>query len=85
MNELQYIMDKISKTDRLREVYIVVLLIIFALVTLVCLVAVFRELKRKNIFAVGFAGLSALVFGWFTIMTIYSLITGAGPGIPGAH
>ncbi|MBM7569672.1 putative membrane protein [Aquibacillus albus] len=46
--------------------------IILLVVAVLCLVAVFRELKAKNFFAVGFAGISTLVFGWFSIMTILS-------------
>ncbi|WP_078552889.1 DUF2759 domain-containing protein [Bacillus alkalicellulosilyticus] len=34
-----------------------------------------RELKNKNFFAVGFAGLSLAVFGWFSVMTIFSILT----------
>ncbi|OZM57668.1 DUF2759 domain-containing protein [Lottiidibacillus patelloidae] len=60
-------------------------IIISALITIVCLIAVFRELKRKNFLAVGFAGLSFIVFGWFTVMTIISLVTHSGPGVPGPH
>jgi uncharacterized membrane protein len=63
----------------------VVLIIITALITLVCLIAVFRELKRKNFLAVGLAGLSVAVFGWFTVMTIISMITGSGPAVPSPH
>nr|WP_255437671.1 DUF2759 domain-containing protein [Thalassobacillus sp. CUG 92003] len=50
--------------------------IIILLVTILCVFAVFRELKSKNFFAVLFAGASALIFGWFSIMTIYSNLFG---------
>ncbi|UOQ42527.1 DUF2759 domain-containing protein [Halobacillus salinarum] len=46
--------------------------IILLIVSILCVLAVFREFKSKNFFAVLFAGASALVFGWFSIMTIYS-------------
>lgn len=49
-----------------------VLAIMLLFVTILCALAVFRELKTKNLFAVGFAGISTLVFGWFSIMTIIS-------------
>ncbi|MBB6454266.1 putative membrane protein [Salirhabdus euzebyi] len=39
-------------------------------VAVLSLIAVFREAKKRNIFAVGFAGISTLIFGWFSIMTI---------------
>ncbi|MEQ6375913.1 DUF2759 domain-containing protein [Bacillaceae bacterium S4-13-58] len=49
-----------------------VLAILFLFVTILCVIATLREVKRKNILALGFAGISALVFGWFTVMTMYS-------------
>nr|WP_075034801.1 DUF2759 domain-containing protein [Halobacillus dabanensis] len=45
--------------------------ILLLLVTILCVFAVFRELKTKNFFAVLFAGISALIFGWFSVMTIW--------------
>ncbi|WP_186575791.1 DUF2759 domain-containing protein [Aquibacillus kalidii] len=48
-----------------------VLAILLLIVTILCAVAVIRELKNKNLFAVAFAGLSAAVFGFFSIATIY--------------
>jgi hypothetical protein len=58
--------------------------IILLIVAIFCAFAVFRELRRKNFFAVGFAALSFVVFGWFSIMTIYSIIT-TGTGAPVGH
>jgi hypothetical protein len=52
------------------------LAIMLLVVTVLCIFAVFRELKERNIFAVGFAGISTLVFGWFSVMTIYAEIFG---------
>ncbi|UOQ93731.1 DUF2759 domain-containing protein [Halobacillus shinanisalinarum] len=50
--------------------------IILLLVTILCVCAVFREIKTKNFFAVLFAAASALVFGWFSVMTIYANLFG---------
>ncbi|MFC7060622.1 DUF2759 family protein [Halobacillus seohaensis] len=50
--------------------------ILLLLVTIFCVIAVFREIKTKNFFAVLFAGVSALMFGWFSIMTIYTNLFG---------
>ncbi|SDK54980.1 DUF2759 domain-containing protein [Sediminibacillus albus] len=49
-----------------------VLALMLLVVAILCALAVFRELKAKNMFAVAFAGLSTLVFGWFSIMTIWA-------------
>ncbi|MDL4841551.1 DUF2759 family protein [Aquibacillus rhizosphaerae] len=49
-----------------------VLAVLFLVVTILCAIAVFRELKTKNFFAVGFAGISTLVFGFFSIATLLS-------------
>ncbi|MGY4690267.1 DUF2759 domain-containing protein [Salibacterium sp. K-3] len=40
-------------------------------VAILCGIATIREIKRRNFLAFGFAGLSLLVFGWFSIMTIF--------------
>ncbi|MBH0229866.1 DUF2759 domain-containing protein [Halobacillus yeomjeoni] len=50
--------------------------IILLFVAILCVIAVFREMKTKNFFAVMFAAVSALMFGWFSIMTIYSNLFG---------
>ncbi len=54
------------------------------LVAVLCAVAIVRELRRKNFIAVGFAALSFVVFGAFSIATIISIIT-TGGGAPGGH
>ncbi|WP_100404784.1 DUF2759 domain-containing protein [Bacillus solitudinis] len=54
------------------------------LVAILCGFAVIRELRRKNFVAVGFAALSFIVFGWFSVMTIFSIIT-TGTGAPVGH
>ncbi|WP_458412499.1 DUF2759 domain-containing protein [Schinkia sp. CFF1] len=54
------------------------LVIIFALVTLLCLAGTFRALKEKSFLAVFFAGASVLTFGWFTVMTFIGILGGHG-------
>lgn len=44
-------------------------IILFA-VTILSIVSVFRQLKIKNVLALGFSVVSVLVFGFFSIMTI---------------
>ncbi len=59
------------------------LVIIFALITLLCLLGLFRSLKQKSVLAFVFAGASVLVFGWFTVMTFIAILN--GHGTPTAH
>lgn len=47
-----------------------VLGIIFLLVTILSIVSVFRQIKFKNVLALGFSAIAALAFGFFSIMTI---------------
>lgn len=54
------------------------LVIIFALVTIFCAISTVRSLANKNVLAIGFAGISTLVFGWFTVMTIIAMTHGGG-------
>ncbi|WP_332697925.1 DUF2759 domain-containing protein [Halalkalibacter lacteus] len=61
-----------------------ILSIILLVVALLSAFALVRELRRKNFFAVGFAGISFVVFGWFAVATIISIIT-TGGGAPTAH
>ncbi|SDY54860.1 Protein of unknown function [Evansella caseinilytica] len=51
-----------------------VLGIITLLIAILAAVGLFREFKRKNFFAVGFAAITIAVFGWFSIRTILSII-----------
>ncbi|WP_018923797.1 DUF2759 domain-containing protein [Salsuginibacillus kocurii] len=44
-------------------------------VAILSAIAVVRETKRRNFFGAGFAVLSVLVFGFFSVMTIF--ISGA--------
>ena len=57
-----------------------VLAVIFLLVAILCAIAVIRELKSKNLFGVAFAGISTLVFGWFSLMTIFYPIFSSSAG-----
>ncbi len=47
-----------------------VLGVIFLLVTILSVVSVFRQIKYKNVLALGFSAIAALAFGFFSIMTI---------------
>ena len=47
-----------------------VLGIILLVVTLLSVVSFVRQIRFKNIFALGFSAVSALAFGFFSIMTI---------------
>ncbi|PSL42349.1 uncharacterized protein DUF2759 [Salsuginibacillus halophilus] len=44
---------------------------IMLVVAILSVIAVFRELKRRNFLAVGFAGITALILGWFGVMTLF--------------
>ncbi|MGP4042348.1 DUF2759 family protein [Gracilibacillus sp. D59] len=44
---------------------------IILVITILCVIAVVRELKAQNMFGVAFAAISALVFGFFSIATLY--------------
>ncbi len=46
------------------------LVIIFGLVTIVAVFASLGALKSKNKLGLLFAGVSVVVFGWFTVMTV---------------
>ncbi|MBM7097326.1 MULTISPECIES: DUF2759 domain-containing protein [Alteribacter] len=54
--------------------------IICLLVAILSALGLFRELKNKNFFAVGFAAVTVAVFGWFSVMTIFSYIVRGGGG-----
>ncbi len=53
-----------------------VLAIVLLIVALVSVASVIRQLRFKNIFALLFSAASALAFGFFSIMTIISEISG---------
>jgi len=50
--------------------YHIVLAIIFLAVALLAVVSVIRQLKFKNLFALVFSALTAVVFGFFSIATL---------------
>lgn len=52
-----------------------VLALMLLVVTLLSVVSVIRQLKFKNILALGFSAVSVLVFGFFSISTIFCYIT----------
>ncbi|MGM8365128.1 DUF2759 family protein [Virgibacillus sp. W0181] len=54
-----------------------VLAIILLVVTLLAAVSVMRQLKLKNIFALGFSAVAVLSFGFFSVMTILCELTTA--------
>ncbi|MCM3715272.1 DUF2759 domain-containing protein [Halalkalibacter oceani] len=54
------------------------------LVAILSAIGIARELRRKNFFAVGFAAISFVVFGAFSIATIVSILT-TGGGAPTGH
>lgn len=54
----------------------IVLGVIFLAVALLAVISVIRQLKYKNILALLFSALTAVVFGFFSIATIISEITG---------
>ncbi|MCD8508742.1 MAG: DUF2759 domain-containing protein [Bacillus sp. (in: Bacteria)] len=54
--------------------------IITLLITILSAIGLFKSLKTKNFFAVGYATITVLVFGWFSIMTLYSIIFTSGGG-----
>ncbi|WP_100373460.1 DUF2759 domain-containing protein [Bacillus sp. FJAT-45037] len=54
------------------------LAITFLLVAILSAFGMVGEMRRKNFFGVGFAAISLAVFGWFAVMTIFSIIAGAG-------
>ncbi|GIO23138.1 DUF2759 family protein [Oceanobacillus sp. J11TS1] len=54
----------------------IVLGILFLFVALLAVVSVIRQLKYKNILALLFSALAAIVFGFFSVATIISEIIG---------
>lgn len=58
------------------------LAIIFSLVTLIALVAIFRELRKKNMLGFALALVALAVFGWFSVMTIIDVFQGGGAPSP---
>ena len=46
------------------------LMVIFGLVSILAVIGTFQALKEKNPLSIVFNLLSAVVFGWFVIMTV---------------
>ncbi|TSB44718.1 DUF2759 family protein [Alkalicoccobacillus porphyridii] len=55
--------------------------IVFLIITILAVIGGIREFKRMNLFAVGFSFVTVLVFGFFSVMTLFRLIT-TGEGAP---
>ncbi|PRO66682.1 DUF2759 domain-containing protein [Alkalicoccus urumqiensis] len=55
-------------------------LITFA-VTILSLIGMVKEVKRKNFFGAGFAFVTVLVFGWFSVRTLFAVIFTGGGGV----
>lgn len=45
--------------------------IIILIVAILCAIGVVRSFKEQNMFAVAYAGLATLVFGFFSVATLY--------------
>lgn len=56
-----------------------VLMVVLGLVAILGIVGTISSLKERNILGIIFGGGSALVFGWFTVMTLIN------SGFPVAH
>lgn len=54
----------------------IVLAIIFLLVAIVAVISVVRQLKYKNILALVFSVLTAVAYGFFSIATLITEISG---------
>jgi len=48
-----------------------ILALILLLVALLSVVSFFKQIKNRNLLAIGFSALSALVFGFFSLSTIF--------------
>ncbi|UJL44845.1 DUF2759 family protein [Virgibacillus sp. NKC19-16] len=54
-----------------------ILAILFLFVALLSVVSIIRQLKYKNMLALGFSVITTLAFGFFSIATIISEISGS--------
>ncbi|MFC4738107.1 DUF2759 domain-containing protein [Bacillus daqingensis] len=50
-------------------------------VTILSLLGMIKEMKRKNVFGAGFAFVSVAVFGWFSVRTLFAVIFTGGGGV----
>ncbi|MER1984843.1 MAG: DUF2759 domain-containing protein [Solibacillus sp.] len=46
------------------------LMVIFGLIAILAAIGTFQAIKEKNLLSVGFNLVTALIFGWFVIMTV---------------
>ncbi|HEX7063466.1 MAG TPA: DUF2759 family protein [Bacillales bacterium] len=51
---------------------------IFLVITIFAIIGAFRGFKARNFFGGGFAVLTVLFFGWFSIMSLYAVFWGGG-------
>ncbi|NBJ71666.1 MULTISPECIES: DUF2759 family protein [Clostridia] len=54
----------------------IVLGVLFLLVAILAVVSIIRQMKYKNILAIGFSAITALAFGFFAIATIITELKG---------
>ncbi|MFC4617990.1 DUF2759 domain-containing protein [Camelliibacillus cellulosilyticus] len=52
--------------------------IIFLLIAILCLIGIFRSIKRRNLFGAVYAFIAFAVLGWFSVMTIWGVLHGHG-------
>lgn len=57
--------------------------VLFLIISLLCLAAIFREAKRRNAFGTVYALIAFAVLGWFSVMTIVNVLNGGGVPVGG--
>lgn len=55
--------------------------VIFLIIAILCLIAIFRAIKTRNFFGAVYSLIAFLVLGWFSVMTLYDIIFQGG-GVP---
>ncbi|WP_027725002.1 DUF2759 family protein [Tuberibacillus calidus] len=55
--------------------------VIFLIISILCLISIFRSFKARNILAAIYSLIAFLVLGWFSVMTIWDVLFGTG-GVP---
>lgn len=56
---------------------------LFLIIALLCLAAIIREAKRRNMFGAIYAFVAFAVLGWFSVMTIVNVLHGGGVPVGG--
>ncbi|HEX6923660.1 MAG TPA: DUF2759 family protein [Bacillales bacterium] len=51
---------------------------IFLVITIFAIVGAIRGFKNRNFFGGGFAVVTLLFFGWFSVMSLYAVFFGGG-------